>query len=235
MSIADKLTTIAENVPKVYDAGKKAAGGDFWEKFQQEGLREDYDYAFGGIGWNPNNFKPEYVPMRPNRAVGMFQKASNLGIDISEIVDFSGCSAISNTFNESGITKVGTINATINTNGNLNFVFLSARKLKTIEKIIVSGNTGYTQAFDNCASLEDVTFEGIIGADISFKSSPKLTAESIISVVEALSKSVSGKTVTFKQSAIDSADWSTTNYASWDALKATKTNWTFKNENGTVI
>ena len=39
MSIAEKLTTVAENVPKVYEAGKKAEYDAFWDKYQNNGKR----------------------------------------------------------------------------------------------------------------------------------------------------------------------------------------------------
>ena len=34
MSIAEKLTQVAENVPKVHEAGKKAQYDEFWANFR---------------------------------------------------------------------------------------------------------------------------------------------------------------------------------------------------------
>ena len=34
MSIAEKLTKVAENVPKVYEAGKKDEHDKFWDEYQ---------------------------------------------------------------------------------------------------------------------------------------------------------------------------------------------------------
>ena len=47
MSIADKLTTIAENEQRVYDAGKQAQYDEFWDDFQKNGTEYMYyGYAF---------------------------------------------------------------------------------------------------------------------------------------------------------------------------------------------
>ena len=46
MSIADKLTTIAENEQKVFDAGKQAEYDEFWDSFQSKGTRKDCQYLF---------------------------------------------------------------------------------------------------------------------------------------------------------------------------------------------
>lgn len=207
MSIADKLTAIAENEHKVYEAGKQASADAFWNELQQNGELKDYDYIFTGRYWTGDNFKPKYTPITPLRAVSMFQYASNLNIDISEIVDFSNCAAISNTFNESAITGVGTINATLNANNRINYGFLNARKLKTIGKLIVSESIVYTQTFDNCAALENITFEGKIGNNINFQWSTKLTKDSLYSIRDALyvSSVGSAKTATFSKTAVNAA------------------------------
>lgn len=90
MNIANKLTTIAENVPKVYASGQEnvkaqvepinvelekclagtSAEGQtwydkFWDTFQQNGNRKNYQNAFGSC-FTPEIFKPKYaiVPKR---------------------------------------------------------------------------------------------------------------------------------------------------------------------------
>ena len=80
MSIAEKLTTIAENEQKVYDAGYKKGGIDaywggyqngydfgsydrwmsFWDNFQNNGNRVYYACAFCGAGWTTETFRPKY-------------------------------------------------------------------------------------------------------------------------------------------------------------------------------
>ena len=56
MSIADKLTTVAENVPKVYEQGRKDEQSDFWTSYMNPD--NDMSYRFAGFGWYSGNFKP---------------------------------------------------------------------------------------------------------------------------------------------------------------------------------
>lgn len=59
MSIAENLEIIAENVPKVYEAGKKAEYNEFWDAFQDYGNRKDYNSAFG-FGFPAEAYNPKY-------------------------------------------------------------------------------------------------------------------------------------------------------------------------------
>lgn len=84
MTIAEKLTKIAENEQKVYDAGyargyddgeivgggsydegfedgKKAEYDAFWDAFQSDkGNPHNYQYTFCNYAWNDETFKPKY-------------------------------------------------------------------------------------------------------------------------------------------------------------------------------
>ena len=92
MSISEKLTAIAQNTPRVYEAGKKVSYEDgfgagytqgkshgytkgeaagkqaeydrFWDSFQENGTRKSYHCAFAGSCWTPQTFKPKY-PIKP--------------------------------------------------------------------------------------------------------------------------------------------------------------------------
>ena len=81
MNIAEKLTKIAENVPKVYEAGKKADYDSFWDAYQQSGNRVLYDFAFAGNGWNDNTFKPKYDIIPSWNIVNMFYKSAITDLD----------------------------------------------------------------------------------------------------------------------------------------------------------
>lgn len=58
MSIADKLTAIAENEQKVYAAGKTAEWNAFWDAFQVNGTQNSYRYAF--FNWKERMYDPKY-------------------------------------------------------------------------------------------------------------------------------------------------------------------------------
>jgi hypothetical protein len=99
--------------------------------------------------------------------------------------------------------------------------------LSTIEKVIVNENTTFDRWF-YYTNIKNITFEGVIGQnlDISYKeqNSKKswLSADSIRNIIEHLSDTASGKTLTLSNTAVNNAF--TTD--AWNALIATKSNWT---------
>lgn len=199
MSIAEKLTTVAENVPKVYEAGKKAEYDDFWDAYQRNGTRTNYHTAFR-TGWTDAIYNPKYpiVCSSNNSATSMFTYTS--------ITD----------------TKVP-----ITISGNNTGVFYGASSLVTVYSLDVSGVTANIgDWFMQCPKLANIKFVGVIPMGMDISACP-LTAQSLVSIVEHLSSTTSGKTLIVKASAVNNADWSTTDYESWDALIATKPNWTF--------
>ena len=69
----------------------------------------------------------------------------------------------------------------------------------TIEKIIINENTVISATwFSEDRGLENLTIEGTIGQNnFSVKDCKKLNVESLLSILTALSKNVSGKSITF--------------------------------------
>lgn len=228
MSLADKLTTVAENIPRVYQAGYDK----FWDDYQDKGARTDYNHAFRGIGWQ-YSFKPKYN-MQPLKAVAMFSGWGNSSnnVDLQAVLDEAGVTldlskapSLNEIFNSSTvITRIGVINASSATT--CNYMCNSASILKTIDKFIVTDKTtSLTGAFDYCPALENIVIEGTIGANISFSSCTKLTKSSITSIINALSSTSTGKTLTLSNTAITSA-FGGTDSSEWQELTGTKTNWT---------
>ena len=102
MSIADKLKTIAENIPKIYNTahtdgyeighqeghydGVKDEYDRFWNAYQENGNRTSYLYAFAGRAWIDEAFKPKY-PIQTNNATGMFYYSAIAHIDCE--IDFA--------------------------------------------------------------------------------------------------------------------------------------------------
>jgi hypothetical protein len=87
--------------------------------------------------------------------------------------------------------------------------------------------------FNYCPELEELNISGVIkcnGFDVHW--SPKLNKASIESIINALSATESGLTVTFSKTAVNNAfeididDESTWTFE-WLALRGTKSNWTF--------
>lgn len=161
MNRAEKLTTIAENEPKVYEAGKQAEYDAFWDTFQNKGGAMRYHYTFFGSHWNDTNFKPKY--------------------DIvlnSEMCNYP--------FWDSNITE---INVNIDTRNNDAWyqIAYGATKLTKIQKIILKDDgSQVTQGpFTDAKNLTYVRFEGKIGVTVSMSACP-LDLESAKNVIEHL-------------------------------------------------
>ena len=204
MSIAEKLTTVAENQQRVYDAGYNAGqqaggGGDnyydtLWDSLQENGARVNYWGAFAG--WKDDIFNPKYVPIVVGQGAYMFR--------------------------DSTIEAVPTISLTAAVLDNM---FYNAKELETIEMIDLPVSVySAPNAFTNCTELKNIAFSGEkkIECTISFSTCP-LTRASIESVVAALSNKATGQTITFKTTAVDAAFTT----EEWNALVAAKPNWTF--------
>lgn len=214
MSIADKLKTIAENEQKVYDAGAKSEYDRFWDELQQNGTRTNYTMAFT-TGWTAGSFRPKY-DIIPENGTYLFYANTITGLDLREenfrqqygvAIDLTQATNLAQFAAYSKVKYVGTVKLSANSATGLNNMFAQATYLEGISKIIIpSYSSGFsaTGAFTNCTRLKEVRFEGVIDAAVNFNSSP-LSKESLVDIIEHLSGTATGKTVTFKKSAVDAA------------------------------
>lgn len=216
MAIADKLTQIAENEINVYNSGKSKGYTDgfeegkqaeydaFWDAFQQNGNRTNYTYAFA-TAWTDEIYNPKY-PIKLVMGNGIFNESKIT--DVKVPLDFT-------TYHTNQVN-----------------IFSWAYYIKTIPLIKVIEDTRYNSWFTYCDALENITFEGSIANDISFDRSTKLSADSIRSIIEHLSDTASGKTLTLSQVAVDKAfeEGEGANNGSqtqeWEWYLGTKPNWT---------
>ena len=199
MNIADKLVTVAENQQRVFDAGKEAEWSRFWDTLQGKGGRRNYNYCFYSGNWDDTNFKPKYdlIATGANsmfRAMGVTDLRQAL-LDAGVTLDLSGCTALAETFTNTTTTALPVINAV--GASSLLYTFSGASKLVTIEKLILKddGSQTFSSTFASASSLENIVIEGVIGNNISFSSSPKLTHDSLMSIIGALADH-SGSTAT---------------------------------------
>ena len=201
MSISEKLTAIANNVQKVYEAGKTAAGGigsyekgvaderkAFWNAFTDNQKRTDYSYGF--YNWRGNAFYPtcDISGTNMSRAFYMFKE-----IDLIERfkecgvkLDFSKCTSISYCFGSSNIISIPTLE--LLKLSDLEGIFNNSHKLKTIEKIILKndGSQTFSDNSFNSSALEEISFEGVIGSDLNFSYSPLLSHDSLNNIINCL-------------------------------------------------
>jgi len=58
--------------------------------------------------------------------------------------------------------------------------------LRKIEKIRSHKGTAFTSTFTGASNLEEITFEGVIGKNISLKSCTKLSLETLSNLIDCL-------------------------------------------------
>ncbi len=230
MSIAEKLLTVAEGVPEVYDsgysegrrdgyalgvedgveAGKQAQYDTFWDKYQQNGNRKTYQGAFAGGGWNNATLKPKYTFGSPTNCAFMFYSSGFVG-DLAQYLEDSGITLdTSKSVNMSSfantaqyITRFGVIDATSASTSNSGNIFSHCYALEKIDKWVVSEATNIG-TLTSCSKLTSLTIEGAIGQNANFQYSP-LNKASILSIINALSTTATNKTLTLKLAAVDAA------------------------------
>ena len=224
-----------------YILGEQAEYDRFWDAYQMNGRRGSYQYGF--CLFDDETFKPKYDI---NLAAGYTGTSMFWGCGVTNIaaaleqqgvvLDTTNCGYMSGMFQNARSVRIPILNCThahdYDSSYGLQNVFNGA-KAETIDKLIVTERLKYSNTFVNCTNLKNIVFEGIIGNNIAFGQSP-LSEESIRSVVNALSETVTGKTLTLKKSAVNEAfgidvdDESTfpagTEYY---ILRHSKDNWTF--------
>lgn len=173
MSIAEKLTTIAENEQKVFEAGynegksegygegqldgynngydtgvidgRQAEYDEFWDDYQWNGERIDYQVSFSGYGWNKDTFKPKYN-IAPSTAYMMFRYFNRAtGNEPIDLVDH--------------LEKLGvTLDFSNSTSGGYDFQYARISRVGIVN--LSKRNAGIENTFINCSYLE--TIEGLV-------------------------------------------------------------------------
>lgn len=238
VEVADgtKTAEYASKVDDVFEAGKKAEYDAFWDAFQDNGNRTRYEYAFAS-GWSAESFNPKY-DIKPTSAQYMFNQCK-AKVDFREVLaknnitfDFSNTgNDVSYAFSNCSFTAIPVINLTNLTKGDWSTIAIFGYNstLHTIEKIIIKedGSTPIYGWFYSALSLVEVRFEGVIGQNgLNLQWSTKLSKASITSIINALSTTTSGLTVTLSKTAVNNAFEGGSTGSEWTTLIGTKTNWT---------
>lgn len=183
--------------------GKEQQYDLFWDAFQQNGTKTYYSHVFRSEQWNEITFKPKY-PIRPIHAAYMLYSSLFAG-DLTQnvILDFSRCENITYCFyNAPNITRIGEVDARMV--GDFSYVFSYCTRLEKIDLVRLKndGSQGMTATFNGCYALKDVLFDGTIGQTVSFQNCTSLSKDSITSIINALSSSVSGNSVSLSKDAV---------------------------------
>ena len=186
MSIAEKLTTIAENEPKVFEAGKKAREDEFWNTIQNNGNATTYTRLFSNTHWTDSLFKPRH---------NLVMSAGANAFQENNVI-----TAIDKKYDGSPLIIDMSL---ISTNTMTTRMFYKTTALKSIGTIIPRKETTWSQTFDVASKLTTIRFsDGVMedGTDISASQNPEnnkigkaidfsdcpLDVESIRSIINAL-------------------------------------------------
>lgn len=208
MSIAEKLTQIAENEQKVYEAGKQAEYDRFWDEYQQNGGRTDYRGAFCGAGWTEETLLPKYS-VKPVRAAYMFDSCKYEG-DLDNLfknrgleLDFSGCNDMASLFFQTRIVKVGTIDCSkVSATNNIASVF-NSEFLRVVRNFIPPKVAMAASCFQ--LNLETFNVGGTITKSINLSRCSKLKDASVQSIIDNLADLTgqTAQTVNFHSTVVD--------------------------------
>jgi hypothetical protein len=125
-----------------------------------------------------------------------------------KVFDFSNCTSFLGTFNSGCFDELNVIDLSKATSTYQIFYNGSSQaRIKRINRLIFSEDTVISWGmFGYCTELEHVGFEGVISkSGLDMQWSTKLSKDSITSLVNALSPTTSGLTVTLSKTAVESA------------------------------
>ena len=219
-----------------FEAGKQAERDAFWDMIQNYGTRTEYAGAFAL--WNAAYIRPKYKVIPTSGQLGsIFNNNKELLAVEKAYFDFSqrpnqpadyivnACAKLL-IFEDCGIPASCT---------RYSYAWRFCERLHTIEVIRSNESTLFTGAFVDCKSLENIVFDGVIGNSIDFTKSIKLTKASITNIIEHLSDTAEGKTLTLSKTAVMNAfelqevadgGFVGTYIEEWMALTSYKSNWT---------
>ena len=206
-----------------YAEGAQTEYDRFWNEFQDYGERTDYTYAFRY--WGGDYIRPKYkVQNITGQAAVMFQHAKVKKLEAAHF-DLTGADKLTDTvygmFN--GCRQLEEIEDLNIPATNYTGTWFNCVSLKKIAVVRCMAGKAFSSAFGNCEALEDVTFTGVMSTNgLNLQYSTKLNRASIESVINVLSTSTSGRTVTLSKTAVNNAFED----SEWEALIATRSNWT---------
>ena len=224
-----------------YDAGKQAEYDRFWDAYQANGKRGSYQYGF--CSFNDETFKPKYDIRLSAGYTGTYAfyggGVNNLAETLEKqgvVLDTSMSGYLQAMFYNFKTTRLPVIDCThaadYNASAGMQYTFRNC-SAETIDKLILTEKQKYSSTFTDCKNLKNIVIEGLIGNNIDFGQSP-LSKDSITSIVNALSGTVTGQTLTLQKSAVNDAfsinvdDESTYPEGSeFYTLRHSKDNWTF--------
>ena len=214
-----KPAEMQTGIDEVYEAGKKAEYDAFWYALKSNPVIVNSSGVFAGSIWNDTTFNPpKKLTIKDNCNYAFYNNGCTSIVDKIERIVPTGITSL---FQYSNLKYLCPIDLSNSSGGAFAF---SSQNIVSIPKIIVHANVEwYVNVFQNASALEYVVFEGEIGKNgLNLRWSTKLSKESIVSIINALSITTSGLSVTLSQTAKENAFTD----EEWATLVATKPNWT---------
>lgn len=226
--------------------GRQAQYDEFWDEFQQNGKRKDYRFAFG-CGWNSKTFKPKY-PIIPkdvyafqNTAHQMFSyigQSENKYVDLFEYpLDLTKVTQATETFKNAFLENIYVDVTDIQTSKLFDGSDMDrgSHPFKNVT-IKCSANTTFSNSFwyanfDKLFFTEDSVIAQS-GIDLKWATSLKSSKESFVNIINTLSNTTTGLSITFNQNAVNTAFETSEGAADgsasdeWTNLVASRSNWT---------
>ena len=189
------LDDMAENVEKVYEAGKKAEYDAFWDTYLSRCEKVGYQYAFAGRGWYYDTFFPTKDIILKNGASYVFQETymltlkqqlekNGVKLDTSQMTNMDRLFYWAMQGDNAGhiIPPIGNDNVT-----SAQYCFYVATGLREIEKFTVSPTCNVDMAFFRCDALRKLTLGNVIGGNgWNFSWAPMLEHETLLHILGKL-------------------------------------------------
>lgn len=209
--LTEKLRLASENTTRMYNVGfeaGRALGDDvLWDSIQNYGMRTDYECAFRRTKWD-KLFNPKYSFENVTSANYLFEYAKVGDNLYTDKLDFSKCVKMIGAFLGSDVTRLKKFDmrgCTAAYNGAAS-VFFNCGNLKEITEFYPPINTGFSATFNSCEALETINFCSELAVNgLNLQWSKKLSRESIISIINALSVHTSGLSITLSRAAVNKA------------------------------
>lgn len=199
MTVAEKLSLVAENEQKVFDSGADSSMYLVWNSLLRGGNRINYNGAFVDTAWSKDSFKPKFDIKPSGDAGGMFRMASiaDEQLSMEEVerensikFDFSKVTSIDFGFAGGLFKSLNVIDLSACTYCDYCFYdgYNTANGKERIERLICSEVTTFgNSTFGYCTKLEYIGFEGILSKNgLNLQWSTKLSHESLTKLIDIL-------------------------------------------------
>ena len=195
MSIAQKLTIIAENMPKVYEAGKSAGNGGYEQGYEDGYAKGEMPIYYAqsirdtwrGVEFPENTNIVLRFKKAPNLIRSAFMYAKNIKSVKLISEENSDICNLYELVRETDIEILDLTEFDRTITGATSMCYMASKLKSVLGALDFSGADNLENTFKHIATLEDIEFvPNTIKLNISFNSSRLLTDKSIQSIIDGL-------------------------------------------------